>query len=53
MPWSDIPIVNDVGILASFDPVAIAQASLDLIDKQVGNKDSCLETNFEEGKDKT
>ncbi|WP_350344351.1 DUF362 domain-containing protein [Proteinivorax tanatarense] len=52
VPWSDVPIVNDVGILASFDPVAIDQASLDLIDQQVGNKHSQLVKNLEKGEDK-
>lgn len=32
--WSDAPIVADVGILASTDPVALDQASVDLINKQ-------------------
>lgn len=32
--WSDSPIVSDVGILASTDPVAIDQASVDLVNKQ-------------------
>lgn len=31
--WSDAPIVGDIGILASKDPVAIDQASLDLVNK--------------------
>ena len=31
--WNDLPIVPDLGILASLDPVAIDQASLDLINK--------------------
>ncbi len=52
VPWSDAPIVNDIGILASFDPVAIDQASLDLIDQQMGNKDSALSCNHEPGQDK-
>lgn len=52
VPWSDVPIVNDVGILASFDPVAIDQASLDLIDQQVGNKESSLKCNHQSGEDK-
>ncbi len=30
------PVVNDIGILASFDPVAIDQASLDLVNKTAG-----------------
>lgn len=33
-PWSDIPIVPDIGILASEDPVALEKATLDLINKQ-------------------
>ncbi len=32
--WSDIPIVNDIGILASSDPVAIDRASADLINQR-------------------
>ncbi|GAB4257650.1 DUF362 domain-containing protein [Thermincola ferriacetica] len=32
--WSDAPIVNDVGILASMDPVALDQACVDLVNKQ-------------------
>lgn len=31
--WSDRPIVNDIGILASQDPVALEQASLDLVNQ--------------------
>lgn len=32
--YSDAPIVNDVGILASYDPVALDQACVDLVNKQ-------------------
>lgn len=32
-PWSDVPIVPDIGILASTDPVAIDKASVDLVNK--------------------
>ncbi len=32
-PWNDLPIVPDLGILASLDPVAIDQASLDLVNR--------------------
>ncbi len=32
-PHSDIPIVPDIGALASFDPVAIDRACIDLINK--------------------
>lgn len=31
--WSDLPMVADLGILASHDPVAIDQASYDLVNK--------------------
>ena len=34
LPWSDAPIVPDVGILAASDPVALDQASLDLVNAQ-------------------
>lgn len=39
-PFSDAPIVANVGILASLDPVAIDQASVDLINRQPGMKDT-------------
>jgi len=32
-PWNDLPIVPDLGILGSTDPVAIDQASLDLVNR--------------------
>ena len=31
MPWADLPIVPDLGVLASRDPVALDQATVDLI----------------------
>ncbi|MCS7139322.1 MAG: DUF362 domain-containing protein [Nitrososphaerota archaeon] len=39
------PIVGDIGLLSSFDPVAIDQASLDLIKKAAGGRDPFLEAN--------
>ncbi|GAB6138689.1 DUF362 domain-containing protein [Halanaerobaculum tunisiense] len=51
-PWSDQPIVNDIGILASDDPVALDQACADLVNQQRGNKNSALKDNFEPGEDK-
>ncbi len=51
-PWSDAPIVPDIGFLASTDPVAIDQASFDLINMQTGLADSLLETNLAPGTDK-
>jgi len=35
-PFSDAPIVPDIGILASQDPVAIDKASYDPVNKQQG-----------------
>jgi uncharacterized Fe-S center protein len=49
---SDTPIVNDLGILASEDPVAIDQASADLVNQQSGNHASKLPKNWENGEDK-
>ena len=33
-PYNDAPIVRDIGIVASSDPVAIDQASVDLVNKE-------------------
>lgn len=52
VPWSDAPIVPDIGILASTDPVAIDKASYDLINKQVGLENSHLNCNHGAGMDK-
>ena len=51
-PWSDTPIVPDIGFLSSADPVAIDQASYDLVNAQVGLKGSMLDVNLEAGRDK-
>lgn len=52
VPWSDAPLVPDIGILASSDPVALDQASYDLINQQPGFKNSLLEHNYHAGEDK-
>ena len=52
VPWSDAPIVPDIGILASLDPVAIDAASADLINDQCGFENSLLHHNFHKGEDK-
>jgi len=49
---SDRPIVRDIGILASTDPVALDQASVDLVNNEPGNKDSALTKNYKSGEDK-
>lgn len=51
-PWSDTPIVQDVGILASRDPVALEQASVDLVNAEPGLRGSKLTKAFEPGSDK-
>jgi len=35
-PFNDYPLVRDLGILASEDPVAIDQASVDLVNQEPG-----------------
>ena len=51
-PFSDAPIVPDIGILASRDPVAIDAASFDLVNLQQGYKDSLLAVHHHAGEDK-
>jgi uncharacterized protein len=41
-PYADAPIVPDIGIIASRDPVAIDQASVDLLNEQTPLHSSCL-----------
>lgn len=52
VPWSDSPIVPDIGILASKDPVALDMASYHLVNKQHGFKNSFLSHNHKKGEDK-
>lgn len=49
---SDAPIVPNIGILASIDPVAIDQASVELINQETGLLNSALKSNFNKGEDK-
>ena len=49
---SDAPIVPDIGVLASTDPVAIDQASADMVNRQKGLEGSCLASQKETGEDK-
>jgi uncharacterized Fe-S center protein len=48
----DAPIVNDIGICASTDPVALDQACADLVNNAQGNQHSALKTGHEPGGDK-
>lgn len=50
--YSDPAIVPDIGILASVDPVAIDQASVDLVNLALGNRSSRLSKNWNSGEDK-
>jgi len=49
---SDAPIVPDIGILVSTDPVAIDQAAVDLVNQAPGIPDTALQTGHEPGGDK-
>ncbi|MBW2055980.1 MAG: DUF362 domain-containing protein [Deltaproteobacteria bacterium] len=49
---NDAPIVGDIGILASTDPVAIDQAAVDLVNAAQGNPGSKLTKNLNPGEDK-
>ncbi len=52
VPWSDTPIVPDIGILASDDPVALDAASFDLVNQQTGLPGSFLDSGSCPGEDK-
>jgi uncharacterized Fe-S center protein len=49
---ADAPIVNDIGICASTDPVALDQACADLVNGARGNLDTALTSGYEPGGDK-
>ena len=42
-PWGDVPMVPDVGMLASLDPVAVDKATVDLITSSPGLPGSAAE----------
>lgn len=50
--YADAPIVNDIGICASTDPVAIDQACADLVNNAPGNANTALQSGHEPGGDK-
>ena len=52
MGFSDAYIVPDIGILASYDPVAIDQAAVDLMNQQQGLPGTKLTKNLGQGDDK-
>jgi uncharacterized Fe-S center protein len=49
---ADAPIVNDIGICASTDPVALDQACADLVNAAPGNVNTALASGHEPGGDK-
>ncbi|MFH2218265.1 MAG: DUF362 domain-containing protein [Pseudomonadota bacterium] len=51
-PMNDAPLVRDIGVVASTDPVAIDQASVDLVNREHALPGSCLNTNTGPGQDK-
>jgi len=52
VPFNDAPIVRDIGIMASIDPVAIDQASVDMVNLQATLDNSCLGIHNEADNDK-
>lgn len=40
--WNDVPLVPDIGILASFDPIAIDQAAVDLVNNAASIENSVI-----------
>jgi len=49
---SDAPLVRDLGVLASTDPIAIDQASVDLLNQEAALTGNCLTTCTGPGEDK-
>ncbi len=49
--WSDAPIVPDIGILASKDPIALDQACADMVNKEKVNPNSRIVEGVEKGLD--
>ncbi|MCG8686762.1 MAG: DUF362 domain-containing protein, partial [Desulfobacterales bacterium] len=52
LPYAESPICNDIGVVVSTDPVAIDQASADLVNDQHGLESSILKSNLNPGEDK-
>jgi uncharacterized Fe-S center protein len=51
-PANDAPIVKNIGVVASTDPVAIDQASVDLVNAEPALSGTRLTTNIAPGEDK-
>jgi uncharacterized Fe-S center protein len=52
VPWSDAPLVPDIGILASQDPVAIDTACLELVNRRAGLPGTLLHAHRRPDEDK-
>ncbi len=52
VPYNDAPIVRDIGVVASTDPVAVDQASVDLVNREPALPGCCMEEHTEAGSDK-
>ena len=52
VPYNDSPIVRDLGLLASRDPIALDQACVDMINQEQALPGSCLKENRGAGQDK-
>ncbi len=52
LAFNDAPIVRDIGIVVSTDPIAIDQASADLVNREHGLPGTCLKNNTAPGEDK-
>ena len=52
LPYNDAPIVRDIGVVASTDPVAIDQASVDLVNREHVLPGCCLSADIGPGQDK-
>ena len=51
-PNNDAPIVRDIGILASYDPVAIDTASCDLVNNEISMPNTAIKKVLKKGEDK-
>jgi uncharacterized Fe-S center protein len=51
-PANDAPIVKNIGVVAATDPIALDQASVDLVNAEPGLADTRLEENIQPGGDK-
>lgn len=52
LPYAEVPICSDIGVVVSTDPVAIDQASADLVNQQQALTGSVLSCNHGPGEDK-